>query len=254
VSDLAAPFRAELERLAPAGEIPASDWALVERGARRRSGRVRLALVAAILVAAIAVPTLALSASVRGLLGFGNYVSPRYAEARLAVSTPIAGGRVARLWVAPSTKGGECEFVTLDPAGAVRQPTQMTGGGVCTLGAHPVLGTLNWSFSHGKQPLLSGRASKAHTAGVKLQWHGGSQQLTYANKHFIAVAPALHDPPFGRLPFDLVAVDRAGRAVGRSRIPTSFLYDNWKQVAPQLHVYRVTHGCELTVLWRCKSR
>ena len=47
---------------------------------------------------------------------------------------------------------------------------------------------------------------------------------------------------------------RLSRIAARSRIPTSFLYLNWKQVQPQLRQYRVAHGCNTTAVWRCKSR
>jgi hypothetical protein len=77
--------------------------------------RARLALVAALVLIAIALPTLALSASVRELLGL-SHPGPDYKHARLAVSAPIPGGRVARVWVSPSTDGGRCQFVTIDPA------------------------------------------------------------------------------------------------------------------------------------------
>src|SRR6266704_2166169 len=58
--------------LAPADETPAPDWLTVRRTARRWPVPRRPAVGLALAVAAVAVPTLALSASVRGLLGLGN--------------------------------------------------------------------------------------------------------------------------------------------------------------------------------------
>jgi hypothetical protein len=249
-------IRRELERLAPANEIPKSDWDAVRRKARRRSPQRRLAVALVFVVAAVVAPTFALSASVRDLLGFGGPPHPDYSRARLAVSAVIPGGRVARVWVAPSKEGGECEFVTFDPAGSRPPQTRMTGGGACTLGKTQLDGRLTWSFSHGRHqtPIIHGRVGAKHAARVDLRWHGGSQRLAYAHGFFVAAAPALNEPPFRLLPYDVVVLDAAGRAIDRSRIPTSFLYSDWKRVEPQLHRYRVSHGCSTTVLWQCKSR
>jgi hypothetical protein len=237
-----------------------SDWGDVLRRVSMRGTMVRrwrFVLVAAAVLLAIVLPTLALSASVRGLLGLANPPSPDYRHARLAVSAPIPGGRIARVWVSPSTSGGECEFVTIDPVGSRRQPIRMTGGGGCSLGRKALHGPLVWSFSHGRRdaPLIHGRVDpKLRARRVELRWHRGTQQLAYNNGFFVAAAPALNDPPFHQLPYDVVAYDIDGRIAARSRIPTSFLYLDWKRVQPQLHQYRVAHGCDTTVVWRCRSR
>ncbi len=238
-----------------------ADWGDVLQRLNAQSVRTRhwrLAAVAAAILLAVAVPTLAVSASVRGWFGLGSPPQPDYGHARLVVSAPVPGGRVARVWVAPSANAGECEFVTIDPRGPKRQPVQMTGGGACTLGQRPFNGSLAWSFSHPRHdtPIIHGRvSSKLHAARVELHWHGGTQQLAYnSSGFFIAAAPALNNPRFGRLPYDIVVYNRDGRIVARSRIPTSFLYLDWKQVQPQLHQYRVAHGCDTSPFWRCKSR
>jgi hypothetical protein len=222
-------------------------------GARRR----RPVLLVAVVLLAIAVPTLAFSASARELIGFDNAPRPDYGQAQLAVSALVPGGRVARVWVAPSTDGGECVFVTIDPAGSKRRPAQMTGGGSCTLGQEQFRGEVTWSFSRAGQrtPLIHGHVGpNLHAARVELQWHGGSQELTLNRDYFVASAPALGDPPFRQLPYDVVVYNADGRVVGRSRIPTSFLYRDWKRVQPRLHEYRVAHGCQAIVVWRCRSR
>jgi hypothetical protein len=236
-----------------------SDWDdVLQRLDRPTVGarRWRPALLAAVVLLTIAVPTLAFSASVRELIGLERAPRPDFRQARLAVSAPMPGGRVARVWVAPSTDGGDCEFVTIDPAGSKRRPTRMTGGGSCTLGKEHYRG-LSWSFSRGGDdpPVIHGRVGpNVHAARVELRWHGGSQRLMYNHDSFVAAAPALDDPPFRRLPYDVVVSNRAGRVVARTRIPTSFLYRDWKRVQPRLHEYRVAHGCEATVVWRCRSR
>jgi hypothetical protein len=86
------------------------------------------------------------------------------------------------------------------------------------------------------------------------QPRGGAQQLVYADGFFVAAAPALDDPPFGQLPYDVVAYAADGRVAAESRIPTSFLYLDWKRVETQLRAYRLAHGCGTAVVWRCRSR
>jgi len=133
----------------------------------------------------------------------------------------------------------------------------MNGGGNCTLNQERFRGALTWSFSHGhgRLPIINGRVgTHVHGARVELVWHGGAQRLAFAHGFFVAGAPALGNPPFRQLPYDVVVRDAAGKVVYRSRIPSSFLYDDWKQVQPQLHRYRLAHGCEAVVLWRCRSR
>ena len=237
-----------------------SDWGDVLRRISSRGATVRrwrFVLVVSVVLLAIALPAIALSASVRGLLGLDNPPSPDYRQARLAVSAPIPGGRIARVWVSPSTDGGECEFVTLDPAGSKRRPTRMTGGGSCSAGRGRSPLELFWSFSRTRReiPVIHGRiGTKLHAARVVLRWHGGAQQLAYNNGFFVASAPALNDPPFRQLPYDIVIYNTAGRIAARSRIATSLLYSDWKRAQPRLHTYRVANGCDTTVVWRCRSR
>ena len=257
MSDLERPLLAELERLAPADEIPVRRWHDVRMQALRRPAPRRVAVFAVLATAAVAAPTLALSASVRNLVGLGSPPNPDYSRARLAVSTPIPGGRVARVYLAPSRDGGQCSFIVLAPATSTAPPTQMHGGATCTLGQERFHGPLSWSFSkgHGRVPIINGRVGNGlHAASVELTWHGGSLRLSFAHGVFVAAAPALGNPPFRQLPYDVVALDASGDVVHRSRIPTSFLYENWKQVEPQLHRYRIAHGCDAIVLWRCRSR
>jgi hypothetical protein len=133
----------------------------------------------------------------------------------------------------------------------------MNGGATCTIGRERFGGALAWSFSHGhgRVPIINGRVGTGlHAGGVELRWHGGSQRLVYAHGVFVAAAPGLDNPPFRRLPYEVVVIGARGDVVHRSRIPTSFLYEDWKQVQPQLHRYRVAHGCDAIVLWRCRSR
>jgi hypothetical protein len=259
VIDVEPLIRDELERLSPLESV-VRDWQAVagERRRPRYPRRVALAAVAAVVLAAI--PAVAFSAGVRSLLGLGRYVTPDYRHARLMVSSPLPNGRVARLWTAPSTQGGECEFVTFAPASSKPKATRLDGGGggSCTVGAHRFLGKLAWGFSSASPatpPVISGRASRAvHPARVELRWHGGSRPLAAHDGYYIGAAPELDSPPFRQLPYDVVVLDDRGRVTARSRLPTSFLYRNWKQVEPKLHAYRVAHHCGTKAIWSCASR
>jgi hypothetical protein len=256
----------ELEQLSPREPVTRAWQDILARTAetaparseRQQRTRFRLVLGAALVAAAAIVPAGALSASVRSFFGLDRGVHPDYGQAQMMVSTPLPGGRVARLWVSPSTDGGQCEFVTYAPAGSQPKATRMDGGGTCTNGTRRFVGRLSWSFSSASKttpPVISGRAGKGvHPARIELRWHDGSLTLASKDGFFIGAAPSLNSPPFRQLPYDVVVLDSDGRVSARSRIPTSFLYVQWKQVQPRLHAYRVAHGCGGKGIWECKSR
>ena len=258
----------ELEQLAPRDEIREPDWADVRRRSARGVTSRQWALAIVVALAGTTAAVLALSASARELLGLDRAPTPDYAHAHLVVSAAVPPGRVARLWVAPSTDGGECAFVTVDPGGSRPVPKQKHfGGGMCTLGKARIAGRLSWSFSHGDPPIINGHVgSSVRAHRVVLHWHGGSQRLALRDGFFLAAAAGLKDPPFRQLPYDIIVLDAKGRQVARSRIPESFLYTAWKSVRHDLHRYRVAHGCKLVLggsqspgsgavaLWRCASR
>jgi hypothetical protein len=257
------------------------DWTnVVERStklARRRpfiwERHSRTAIAIAFALVAICLPAIALSASVRGWLGLGS--QPVYKKARLVVSTPIAGNRVARLWVGPSTDGGDCEiitvtaasFVAIDPTTGAMRPvaasTRDSGGYGCTVGSTHVPSTaLTWTFSpipvgslHGA--LIHGHVGQSDKAvRVDIRWSGGREKLRTVDGYFIGVVPEIRNPPFHRLPYTVVAYNAQGHPVARQRIPTSFLYTDWRSVEPRLRQYRQRHGCSTTPtrLWTCKTR
>jgi hypothetical protein len=253
-------IRTELARIAGAVEDRRPDWDALRPhirrglpGGRRRALRVGIAVAAAV---AIAVPAVALSSGLRSLLGLRPH--PDYAKARLVGAAPLPDGQVARLWASPSSTGGECRFVTDGQPGSRTRPTAMTGGGQCSVAPEKRHPSITWSFSSGPgatPSVLNGRVDPLlHPARVVLRWHGGAQPIRAHDGYFIAAAPTLKDPPFKLLPFDIVVLNAAGRQVAVSRIPTSFLYLNWKRVEPKLSRYRHAHGCSTTVLWRCRSR
>jgi hypothetical protein len=277
--DLELALQGVLERLSPQAEARAAtpDWASVHdrlsAPRRKRDKRWRFAFAAAVALVAIGLPAIALSASVRGWLGFGS--QPVYKKARLVVSLPIAGNRVARVWVGPSTDGGECEivtvtspsFVVIDPTtGKMRPPAARmrdSGGYGCTVGStHVQRNALTWTeypvpVGNPNASLINGHVGQTYKAArVDVVWNGGREKLRLRNGYFIGVVPAIRNPPFHRLPYTVVAYNAQGHAVDQRRIPTSFLYTDWKSVEPRLHQYRQNHSCSKTPtrLWICKTR
>jgi hypothetical protein len=253
----------ELRRLSPLDDTASGDWeAIVGRSApRRRTRRAAIwAPVAAVVVLAVVIPALAFSGTVRSLVGL-SAPTPRYDQARLRVEVRLRHDYVYRLWTAPSTQGGECMFTTEAAAAAPPRPKQVTGGGLCRVGsgslAVPAHG-LTWTLGHalGDTYLLNGVAGRdMHVARLTLRWHGGSQRVATNDGYFLGLIPIADSPPFRLLPFDLVAQDGRGRIVMTQRIPTSFLYSDWKHVQPKLRTYRRAHGCSPSPpLWRCSSR
>lgn len=213
--------------------------------------------VAATVVCAV-LPAVAFSATAPRFLGFGGDLTPNLARATLRVSAQLPHGRVVHLWTAPSTPGGTCLFVTYESASAAPKPTGTFFGGRCSFGREPPQGKLTWSFSTGSNaapPVIQGQvAHSLHPTRVELRWRGGSLALPSKDGYFVGDAAVLANPPFRRLPYDLVAVDGRGEVSYRTRIPTSFLYRYWKRVQPRLHAYRLAHGCSQTVVWSCRSR
>ena len=99
-----------------------------------------------------------------------------------------------------------------------------------------------------------GQADKA--TRVEVVWNRGRKKLRFAEGFFIGVVATIRNPAFDRLPYTVIAYNAQGHAVLRERIPTSFLFSDWKGVEPRLQHYRRSHGCSKTPtrLWQCKTR
>lgn len=142
----------------------------------------------------------------------------------------------------------------------LRHPKAMTGGGFCSLPGSHLLPKRQffWSIGSalGDSFVVTGAAGQAlHASQLTLRWHGGAQPIPTRDGYFLGSVPVVKSPPFKLLPFDLVATNDDGHTVATHRIPTSFLYWNWKQVEPRLTAYRRAHGCSKTPpIWRCTSR
>jgi hypothetical protein len=258
----------ELQRLSPLDQAESGDWEAILDDARppRRRTRTVGAAVAVAVALAVIIPAIAFSKTVQSLVGIHS-PTPRYDQARLQVEVQphhkyrYAENYVYRLWTAPSTQGGECIFTTEDPIPAPPQPKQISGGGYCSLGRAALIlpkDRLTWTFGTalGETFLVDGVAGSAlHVAQMTLRWHGGSQQIATHDGYFLGLIPIALNPPFRLLPFTLVGTDGHGRVVVRHRIPTSFLYFDWRHVEPKLRAYRNAHGCNKTPpLWHCTSR
>lgn len=262
-------IRDELQRLSTLDETESGDWEAILAAAeprRRPRRRTAWAAVAFAVAFAVVIPALAFSKIVQRLVGI-HVPTPRYDQARLRVEvTPghrYAYGQnyVYRLWTAPSIQGGSCIFTTYDATPAPPHPKQMSGGGYCSLGRAALVlpkDRLTWSLgtAPGDTVVLSGVTGSAmHVAQMTLRWHGGRQGIATHDGYFLGLVPIALNPPFRLLPFDLLATDRHGRVNATERIPTSFLYLDWKHVEPKLRAYRRAHGCNKTPpVWQCLSR
>jgi hypothetical protein len=249
----------ELDRLAAAVEPAAPNWRDVVARAGSTRRRLPRALVVALVAALVIGPAVAFSAGVRQLLGFSSAPQPVLAKAVLQVSAPALHGQIVRLFVAPSDKGGTCEFTDIVPVGSA--PRAVGGGaGRCAGRAaqlHPneSVAPLTWSMSMGRKPTGPALASwvpvvfsgwvnpRLYPARVELVWRRGHLPLTFEHDYFVAAPPALRNPAFANLPFDIVVYNDAGHAVAHQRIPESLLYFDWRRdhVAKKLHAWRASH-------------
>ena len=206
------------------------------RAARRTpSGRLVAAGVVVGLVV-IAVPALGFSDGLRSFLGVQPL--PVFEKSRLLVSAPVEGGAVAHLWSSPSRSGGECTFVTYGLPGKIERPSRVTGGGVCTLAPRSGTeksGSLSVSMSKYRGgpfqsvgPIIHGYLdSSLGATRVEIRWTGGSQELAYANDHFLGLVQALRQSsPKETRPIRVLAYDAEGRVVHKIDVnPASFRID-----------------------------
>lgn len=250
----------ELAQLSPFDEAESGDWDAILAHAtppRRRHKRLVRVVFALAVVIAIVLPAVAFSESVRNLLGVRD-PSPRYDQAQVQAEAKLPEGLVARIWSAPSTQGGTCVFVTYDPTSSPAPPTRMSGGGFCARAGAQIVtrGHAFWAVAtapNGSNVLSGVVAPDLDVSRVTLRWTGGAQLIPSHNGYFVGPVPVVASPPFKLLPFDVVATDRDRRTVSKQRIPTSFLYRDWKTVEPKLSAYRQLHGCKKAT-WKCRSR
>ena len=207
------------------------DWNnVLARAKPRAHQRARIVAVLAGALVAVVVPTLAFSQSVRQLFGL-TAPAPVLNQARLRLSVP-GGPNVVRLWTAPSTKGGQCEFVQIAPRNS-KATANSNGGGSCSPAARSqprrlgITWTLTSLLRGSRRAVLNGFVlSRRRVAGVDLHWATGRSRLAYKDGYFLAVL-TIYNPPKSRLPYEIVASDEKGREVAKSRIYKGALYLQW---------------------------
>jgi hypothetical protein len=164
---------------------------------------------------------------------------------------------VLRLYTAPASNGGTCQFITISDLHAPATP-KMNGGGECTLRGGTLHSTkipFQTSGSWSRRPngpgirkwipaFVDGWVSPAlHATRVQLEWRQGTQLLPLKNNYFISAAPILYSPPFRDLPFYLVAYTANNHEVARHNLGTAGLYIDWKKdhVESKLRAYKKAH-------------
>ena len=226
-----------------------------------RGRAVRAFGLAAAVALAVAAPTLAVSSDVRALVGTVR-PKPVVAQATLLLSAPVGNGFWAHAWTAPSSTGGQCDFLTTDHRPAVQRPPRVNGGRVCsasTGGARLVQARpgvpLAVGLSIGRRlkgdpakwvpPIVSGAVLPGlKAARVAVVWKGGSLPLRLKGNSFLGGSPVLYMPPFERFPFTVVAYDAGGRRVAEKRLesPALRLLNGWDEYSAAYKKWKRSDG------------
>jgi len=218
--------------------------------------------VAAAVALALAAPALALSGSVRDLLGFGR-PKPLVERAQLLLSAPVGNGFWAHAFTAPSSTGGRCDFFMLNRSASVVPVTNPNGSMACfsvdpgkrltrARPDHP----LNVGFSISRRleggdpakwvpPIVSGAVLPSlHAARIEVRWTGGSLPLRLKDNFFLGGSPGLYMPSFARFPFIVVAYDANGTKIAAKRLdsPALMMMNGWKEYTPAYKQWKLTHS------------
>jgi hypothetical protein len=222
-----------------------------------RGGRRRLLVATVVALVAIGGPALALSATLRQLVGL-SFPHPILRDARLQVTAPAPHGQVLRLYTAPTREGGECWFVSVADARSRPSPN-LRGSASCTVTKGAKLHSsklpleASWSMARrgdgqGARTWIAASVDGwvspvLHATRVQLEWAHGRQRLRLENNYFLGAAPVLYSPSFADLPFYLVAYDANGVEVARQKLGNAGLYLDWKhdRIQSKLRAYRLLH-------------
>ena len=196
----------------------------VRRSEVHREPWVRAFGVTAAVALVVAAPVLAFSNSnAPALVGLAR-PKPVVAQATLLLSAPVGNGFWAHAWTAPSSTGGQCDFLTTDHRPVVDRPPQVNGGGMCSASTggerlvqarpdYPLLVVLSTSRrlkgdpAKWVPPIVSGAVLPSlKAARVAVVWKGGSLPLRLKDNSFLGGSPLLYMPPFERFPFTVVAM------------------------------------------------
>ena len=208
------------------------------RKVQRERAVVRASGLTAAVVLVMAAPALAFSSNVRALVGVAR-PKPVVAQARLLLSAPVGNGFWAHAWTAPSSTGGQCDFLSTDHRPVVRRPPLVNGGGMCSAGTggerlvqadYPLVVGLSISRrlkgdpAKWVPPIVSGTVlPRLKTTRVAVVWKGGWLPLRLKDNSFLGGSPLLYMPPFERFPFTVVAYDADGRPVAEKRLESPIL-------------------------------
>jgi hypothetical protein len=233
---------AELEQLADGAPSHAPDWADAVRRSRPAKRTGRHALIALPLVfLAIVLPAVGLSVGLRSALGLGPRATPVLSRANLLVQAPVGNGFYAQAWRAPSTTGGTCLFLTHNRSWHRLRPVLWNGGGSCSEHGGVKLNSTTAQLplapgisiarraKHGVlrnwvPPIVFGSVyPKLHATRIVLEWNGGSHQFALRGDWFLGGTPALYMPSPDKLPFNVVAYDRAGHTLAHKTLDPKVL-------------------------------
>ncbi len=225
-------------------------WQEVKQRSRVRTLRLLLAAVVALVVAA---PALALSGTVRDLIGL-KHARPVVEQATWILSAPVGNGFWVHAWTAPSSTGGRCDFMTVDRRPTNTTPATANGGSICTnddrSGERLTRAQPNYPLAVGLSigrrpkggdprkwvpPIVSGAILPSlNAARVEVVWNGGSLPLRLRDNYFLGGSPLLYMPPFEQFPFLVVAYDAEGRKLAEKRLssPALRLMNGWKEYTP----------------------
>jgi hypothetical protein len=216
---------------------------------RERAAARAFGLTAAVALV-VAAPTLAFGSDVRALVGPAR-PKPVVAQAKLLLSAPVGNGFWAHAWTAPSSTGGQCDFLTTDHRPVADRPPQVNGGGMCAAstggerlvqarpGSPLVVGLsisrrLKGDPAKWVPPIVGGAVLPGlKAARVAVVWKGGSLPLRLKGNSFLGGSPVLYMPPFERFPFTVVAYDAGGRRVAEKRLesPALRMLNGWDEYA-----------------------
>jgi hypothetical protein len=245
--------------MTPEGDYPGG----VGRGKVQSERAVARALgLTAAVALVMAATALAFGGSnARALVGLAR-PKPVVAQATLLLSAPVGNRFWAHAWTAPSSTGGQCDFLTTDHWPVAHRPTRVTGGGLCAAStggerlveARPddplVVGLsisrrLKGDPAKWVPPIVSGALLPSlKAARVSVVWKGGSLPLRLKDNSFLGGSPLLYTPPFERFPFTVVAYDADGRPVAEKRLesPALRMMSGWDEYTAAYTKWKRSNG------------
>lgn len=241
----------ELLRDAAPSTNSTPDWQDVLRrssSARdQRAGSRIVAIGVLVVIVAIGLPAMALSTTMQRLVGLTERGGPDTTQAHLVLEAPAGDDVVVRLYSAPSSQGGECEFTQYANAGAPVDLPQPNGGGWCrddldgnqtppgeplrssavtffvSVSPTPIAETLR-PDSTGPHVVIGGSiAPSLQAASVKLEGPSLSESLHFNENHFLTATDSIYRLGPDELPLNIVVYDAQGHEVARERIPAASL-------------------------------